>query len=90
VTRELFPPRTGFTMTRHSNERGEAGAPDGGSADAPGHRIEWRVPQVPFHAVPAPGAVYDIGTQESLAACRAKFASGASGPAGASGGGNAG
>jgi glucose-1-phosphate thymidylyltransferase len=62
----------------------------GGSSDAPGHLIEWLVPRVPFHAVPAPGAVYDIGTLESLAACRAKFASGASGPAGATGGGNAG
>jgi glucose-1-phosphate thymidylyltransferase len=62
----------------------------GGSSDAPGHLIEWLVPRVPVFAVPAPGAVYDIGTLESLAACRAKFASGASGPAGASGGGNAG
>ncbi len=43
----------------------------GGSSDAPGHLIEWLVPRVPFHAVPAPGAVYDIGTLESLAASRA-------------------
>lgn len=46
----------------------------GGSPDAPGHLVEWLVPRVPFHAVPAPGAVYDIGTLESLAACRARFA----------------
>jgi glucose-1-phosphate thymidylyltransferase len=46
----------------------------GGSRDALGHFLEWLYPRVPVHAWPIRGAVHDIGTLESLSACRARYA----------------
>ncbi len=46
----------------------------GGSPDAPGGFIEWLCPRVEIRAFRAPGAIHDIGTLESLVACRAQFA----------------
>ena len=46
---------------------------EGGSPDAPGRFIEWLCPRAIVRAWKIVGHVHDIGTLESLAACRARF-----------------
>lgn len=43
------------------------------SADSPGRFIEWLAPRATIRAVRVRGAIHDIGTLESLAACRRRF-----------------
>ena len=45
----------------------------GQSADSPGRFIEWLAPRADVRAVRVRGAIHDIGTLESLAACRRRF-----------------
>ena len=51
----------------------------GGTADAPGHLVEWLCKEEPVYAYKIEGTVMDIGNHESLAAAREVF--GEDGPA---------
>lgn len=52
---------------------------EGRSPDSPGRFIEWLAPRVEVRAVRVRGTIHDIGTMESLEACRRHFAGAARG-----------
>lgn len=52
---------------------------EGRSPDSPGRFIEWLVPRVEVRAVRVRGTIHDIGTIESLEACRRHYAGAAYG-----------
>ncbi len=63
-----------YCLDRATTERLPEYLATGRSADSPGLFIEWLVPRVEVRAVRARGAIHDIGTLESLAECRRRYA----------------